>query len=192
MLMRCPAYSLVVLWFDPYSVETSCRCCHACGKARSPPLRAPGGWPRGNLADHPAAPHYPERLAVARWRLNALGRLPRLSGQAAETAPPRLRDSGVPAPGPRPGKLRSGPGTGVSAAVTGTGDCSGGLGRGRPRAKEVAGCLAMPRRWWSRRIGRNFPSRTIALGVPAGTRDRGSRCSGPRWRLCARASRGGG
>lgn len=86
------------------------------------------------------------------------------------------------APGPRPDKLRSGPGTSVSAAVTGAGDCSGALGRERPRAEEVAFCLAMPRCWWSWRIGRNFLVRMIALGVPAGTRVCGSRCSGPRWR----------
>jgi hypothetical protein len=86
------------------------------------------------------------------------------------------------APGPRRGKLRFGPATSVSAAVTGAGDCSGGLGRECPRAKEVAFCLAMPRCWRSWRIGRNFLIRMIALGVPAGTRGCGSRCSGPWWR----------
>jgi hypothetical protein len=105
----------------------------------------------------------------------------------AGRAPARiqLRQLGLPGDGrPRPGHGApdsSGPGISGSAAVTGIRDCAGALGRECPSAHEVRFYLATPRRWWSRRTGRNFLLRTIALGVPAGTRDCGSRCSGPRW-----------
>jgi hypothetical protein len=94
-----------------------------------------------------------EQVKVSVLGLNA----PLLSGQAAEMIPPGFV---IPAHrlGPRPGSLWSGLRASVSRAVTGTETVQGASAWSVRELKEMTFCLAMPRCWWSWRIGRNFPA----------------------------------
>ena len=89
-----------------------------------------------------------ERPGVSRPAKTRHDLVPVVAGVSGALARMQLRQLGLPGDGrPRPGHGApdsSGPGVSVSAAVTGTRDCSGALGRECPPANEVTFGHARP------------------------------------------------